>query len=265
MKILKITLALILSLSILSCESDDDSEFATDATGAINLKFDNSVGHSDFIFGSTYSKSNDESYTIETLKYIVSDIQLTKNDGSVYEYPFEDNIFIIDEADTTSGGVIVNLDGIDAANYTGITFGIGVSQERFLLGAEGQGSFLDTAQEEGMFWAWASGYKFIRLDGTYAPIPTEADSNALNIHMGSVGTSIDNYKTVSLSFPNTVIVGEDQTPDVHIVADISKIFDGTTTANFADGYDQVHMNETETGVIAENMSQMFMVHHVHNE
>ena len=59
MKITKIALALMLCLSILSCSSDDNEDLSGQ-TGDLALKFDNGVGDQDFIFGTTYNKSNNE-------------------------------------------------------------------------------------------------------------------------------------------------------------------------------------------------------------
>jgi len=265
MKILKFTFALALCALISSCSSDDDNNDNLDGqTGNVVLKFDNAVGDQDFIFGTTYNKSNNESFQLSTLKYIVSNVRLKDNEGNTFMYPVEDNAFIINEEDGNNAGEIyVTLDGIDAANYTEITFGIGIDQDRFALGAEGQGDFLDLASDEGMMWNWSTGYRFVRLDGTFSS--DTFINEPLNIHMGSVGTSLDNYREVTLEFPNTILVRENKTPEVHIVADIAKVFDGTTSVNLSEGYNQVHVSEETTPVIAANMQSMFMVHHVHND
>ena len=266
MKLLKYTFALLVCAAITSCSSDDDNntEDLTGQTGEVVLKFDNGVGDQDLIFGTAYNKSNNESFKLENAKYIISNVQFTDSDGNTFMYPANDNVFIIDETEGNNAGEIwVTLNDVDAADYVSVTFGVGIDQDRFALGAEGQGEFLDHASEEGMMWSWASGYKFIRLDGTFTT--STLTDEPLNIHMGSVGTSLDNYREVTLNFPNTVLVREDASPEVHIKADIAKVFDGTTTVNFADGYDQVHTDANETPVIADNINGMFTVHHVHND
>lgn len=269
MKLLKYTFALLACAIITACSSDDDNnnnqpEDLTGQKGSLTLKFDNAVGNQDFIFNTSYNKSNNESYKLTNLKYIISNVRVKDNNGNTFMYPTESNIFIVSEADGNNAGeIFINLSNIDAADYTEITFGLGVDQERFALGAEGQGDFLDLASEEGMMWSWAAGYKFVRFDGTYST--ASVTDQPLNIHMGSVGTSLDNYKEVTLTFPNTVRVRSNKSPEVHIVADISKVFDGITSVNFVDGYDQVHTDATKTPIIAANVQSMFMVHHVHND
>jgi len=265
MKILKFTCALLLCASIYSCSTDDDnSEDLSGQKGNVVLKFDNGVGDQDFIFGTSYNRSNGESFQLETLKYIVSNIRFKDNMGNTFMYPVNDNVFIVSEASGNNAGeILLTLKDVEAANYTEITFGIGVDQDRFALGADGQGNFLAAAQDQGMMWSWATGYKFIRFDGTYSS--ETATDEGLNFHMGSVGTSLDNYKETTLTFPNSVLVRAGKTPEIHIKADIMKAFDGVTSVNFADGYDQVHVDAVETPIIATNVASMFMVHHVHND
>ena len=262
MTITKLALTLLLCISIISCSSDNEEDL-TGQTGTLDLKFDNGVGDQDFIFGTSYNKSNGESYKLTTLKYIISNVRVKDSKGNIFNYPATDNVFIIDEANSNNAGeIFITLNDVPAADYTEITFGIGIDQARFLLGAEGQGDFLNEADAAGMLWAWATGYRFIRLDGTYSS-RTVTDA-ALNIHMGSVGTSLDNYKEVTLTFPNSVRVRETAHPEIHIEADIAKVFDGVTSVSFDDGYDQVHTSAITTPVIAENLKGIFEVHHVHN-
>ncbi|WP_308991173.1 MbnP family protein [Mariniflexile litorale] len=265
MKITKIALALLLCVSIISCSSDDEN--LEGQTGTLTLKFDNAVGDQDFIFGTSYTKSNGESFKLTSLKYIISNVRVKDSKGNVFTYPSSSNLFIVDEANGNNAGeIFITLNDVDAADYTEVTFGIGIDQERYALGADGQGDFLVQAQAAGMMWAWATGYRFMRFDGTYSSsiaVPAVVDGS-LALHMGSVGTSLDNYKEVTLTFPNTVRVRETAQPEIHIKADISKVFDGTTSVNFADGYNQVHTSAETTPVIANNLKGIFEVHHVHN-
>lgn len=263
MKILKLICALALGIAITSCSSDD-AEDLNGQTGTITLKFDNGIGDQDFIFGASYNKSNNESFKLDNVKYIISNVRLKDSEGNTFMYPSNKNAFIVDESDANNAGEIwITLDEVDATDYTEITFGIGIDQERFALGAEGQGDFLTLAEEKNMLWTWATGYKFIRFDGTFSN--ADFTDEGLNLHMGSVGTSLDNYKETTLSLPNTLKVRTDKTPEIHIKADLMKVFDGVTSVNFADGYDQVHVDKVETPIIAANVAAMFSVHHIHND
>lgn len=261
MKITKLFFALLLCVSIISCTSDDEN--LEGQTGTLTLKFDNGVGDQDFIFGTSYNKSNGESYKLTTLKYIISNVKVKNSKGNLFIYPTESNVFIVDEANGNNAGeIFIVLNNVPATDYTEITFGIGIDQDRYALGADGQGDFLAEAQEAGMMWSWATGYRFMHFDGTYTD--ATVTDGALALHMGSVGTSLDNYREVTLTLPNTVRVREKAQPEIHIKADIAKVFDGEIFVNFADGYNQVHTNAATTPVIANNLKGIFEVHHVHN-
>jgi len=268
MKLLKYTLLLVSILTI-SCSDDntDPIEDLVGQTGEIVLKFDNGVGDTDFIFETEYNKSNDESFQLTNLKYIISNVRFTDNEGNEFTYTEEDNIFIIDESEANdSGEVWLTLGGIDAADYVSVTFGVGVDQERYALGVDGQGDFLALANEKEMMWGWATGYKFVRFDGLYSVSTDDTlTEQPLNIHMGSIGTDLDNYKEITLDLPNSLIVREDTSGEIHIKADLEKVWDGIIEANFVDGYDQVHTDIVETPIIATNVVNMFEVHHVHND
>ncbi len=266
MKFIKFTFALLSCAIITSCSTDDDnsSENLTGQTGNVVIKFDNGVGDQDFVFGTSYNKSNEESFKLNNLKYIISNIRFKDNEGNTFLYPIEKNVFIVSEDEGNNAGeILLTLEDVNAANYTEVTFGIGIDQERFSKGADGQGDFLAKAQDAGMMWSWASGYKFIRFDGAFST--NTITDEGLNLHMGSVGTSLDNYKETTLSLPNSILVRADKNPEIHIKADIMKVFDGVESVNFADGYDQVHVDAVETPIIATNVAAMFSVHHVHND
>ena len=59
-------------------------------------------------------------------KYIVSNIVLTKEDGSIYVVPKSQSYFIVDEL--TSASLTLNIPNVPAANYTKVKFGIGVDK-----------------------------------------------------------------------------------------------------------------------------------------
>lgn len=279
MKFSKLLIALCVCVTVItSCTKEDDTpnntttddkggnENPKNTKGSFVLKFDNGVGDQDFAYNTVYSKSDNETYQLETLKYIISNITLKNAEGKTFEYPSDKNIFLINEAAANQAGEIkVELNDVDLADYTEVTFGVGVDQERYKLGADGQGAFLTLAKKEGMLWAWATGYRFMRFDGKYS-VKGDADKTdlPLNVHMGSVGTTLDNYRTVTLKLPNSAKVAEGKTPEVHIKADIAKVFDGATSVSFDKGYDQVHTDEKTTPVIADNFKGIFTVDHVHN-
>ncbi len=261
--ILQITLSIVF---LASCSSDNDSTEMLNGEGNIEFFFDNSMNGDDLLLGaSTYTNSNGETLTVNRFSYIVSNFKLTNSDGEVFTYPSEDSYFIISEEDQQ---LKVVLNNIPEGNYTQVSFGIGVPMDRFLQGEEAQQEFWDYARTKNMTWAWIVGYKFINFEGTYTS-PNLADANNFLVHIGSHGDALDNYREVTLNFPNTARVRTNATPDVHVVVDANHLLDGQNKFILADilnpsGTSQIMVDAERAPLVADNAMQMFEVDHIHS-
>mgnify|MGYP006165903311 CR=1 FL=1 len=138
---------------------------------------------------------------------------------------------------------------------------IGYDQAQFNAGAEGQGTMWTDAQALGMTWSWAAGYKFVKFEGTVTSA-THTDAN-YRVHTGKTG-DVYNYAEVVLDLPDNALVRTNITPQVHIMADLKKIVDGTTVINFEEGLDVMGGTKVQN-ISANNVPTMFEVHHVHND
>lgn len=255
----------VLALTTIFACSNEDSE-AISGTGKLSVEFDNSFGSNDLILSTQpNTTSQGEMLKISTVKYIVSNIVLTNEDGTTFTYPKSESYFIVDETDAVSR--FLELENIPAGNYAKIKFGIGVDQAQFNLGATGQGDFLALAQTEDMLWSWSAGYKFVALEGNFtsSAVTTEAP---FMVHTGQTGTDY-NYTDVTLNLPVKAIVRTNITPEIHVVADVSKIIDGenkiSLTANNMGGMGAMIMGGANLALITQNLSGMFSVAHVHND
>lgn len=260
MKITKYIVACFIAMSITACSSNEDEEMIT-GEGSVSVEFDNSYLTSDLLLSTaTYLANDTEEIKISDVKYIVSNIRLENEEGVIFTYPKEESYFIVSEADTDSQ--FITLSNIPAANYTKITFGIGVDQEKYLEGATDQGDFLTLAQDAGMMWSWQAGYKFFVYEGLYTSNATTTET-AFAFHMGSHGSSLDNYKEITLDLTNSARVRTDLTPEIHVVADLSNVLSGTTTFLLDDAA-QIHVDAVKSPQIATNVNSMFTIDHVHN-
>ena len=261
---IKTALALLLVITITAC-SNNDNETIT-GTGALALEFDNAFKNNNLILISqTNTTASNEVLTISTAKYIVSNIVLTKEDGTIFAYPKSESYFIIDEA--TPASLITKLQNIPAGNYTKVTFGIGIDKAQWELGATGQGDFLGKAQAAKMMWSWTAGYKFLALEGTFTS-NTITTPTPFMIHTGQTGTAY-NYTQITLDLPTKALVRTNISPDIHIITDLSKIVDGQNTIKLSDntmgGMGAMIMGGTMLESITTNVSKMFRVDHVHND
>ncbi|AWH85186.1 hypothetical protein HYN59_08645 [Flavobacterium album] len=267
MKFKLYTTALLAATALfVSCNSDDNSVNNVSGTGSLDVEFDNAFGGNDLILNTQSNiTSNSENLKISSIKYIISNIVLTKQDGTTYTYPKSQSYFIVNEADEDSH--VLELQNIPTGDYTRIKFGVGVDQAQFQLGAEGQGDFLAVAQAEDMLWSWSAGYKFLAFEGTFTS-PTVTAATPFMVHTGQTGTDY-NYTEITLDMPTKALVRTTITPDVHIIADLSKIIDGTNKIKLSDNNDggmgAMIMGGANLPLITANLSDMFSVNHVHND
>ncbi|KAA1247283.1 MbnP family protein [Aquimarina sp. RZ0] len=255
----KLSTLILIFLTIISCKDDDNTVGTdTDTIGTVNFEFKNNVGNDliDLNTGS-YTNQSNETYTISELKYIVSNIVLIKDNGDEFTYPVADSYFLINEEVAESKKV--NLVDIPSGTFTKIKFGIGVDQSKYPL--NGVNNFIPTAEESEMLWSWSAGYKFIKFEGAFTPSGgTMAD---FILHIGSHGTTLDNYKEVLLDLPGELTIGDGTTSNVAITADVAKIFDSTNTHSLEVKSD-IQVDPENAPKLAENVSTMFSVATVSN-
>ncbi|CAM4080425.1 MULTISPECIES: MbnP family protein [Flavobacterium] len=247
------------TLVLVSCSKDDESVNDVTGIGSVKLEFDQVYKDANFAANTAYINSNGEVVKVTKAKYIVSNIELVRFDGSVYTVPKSESYFIID--DLAPETTLLQLPNIPAGNYTKVKFGIGVDEAQFSLGATGQGDFLTTAQDAGMMWSWSAGYKFVAFEGTFTSATVTTDAQ-FKVHTGKTGTDY-NYTTVTLDFPDNALVRANIIPQIHIMADLSQLIDGTNKINLSE--QATIMGGTKLPLITANISNMFEVHHVHND
>lgn len=261
----KAVLILVISIFTTACSSDDEKESA-DTTGKIGLKFDNAFGDNDLILETqSNTTSGNEVLKIKLVRYIVSNIVLTKADGTTFTYPKSKSYFIADE--NSEAGYKFELTDVPTGDYVKVKFGIGVDKEQWQLGASGQGDFLAQAQAADMLWNWTAGYKFFALEGTFTSA-TVTSASPFMIHTGQTGTDY-NYTEVTLDLPTKALVRTNISPDVHIITDLSKVFNGPNKLKLTDynaeGMGAMIMGGTALPLITANIATMFKVDHVHND
>lgn len=87
-KILYKVVMVALCAFITSCSSDEQNDQTTAETGKLSLKFDNSYNNNDLILDTQIiTTANNEKLKVNVVRYIVSNIVLTKQDGTTFTYP----------------------------------------------------------------------------------------------------------------------------------------------------------------------------------
>ncbi len=263
--IIKNTIAIMaLTTLFVSCSSDDNTSPVEGTVGEVELFFDNGWAGDALTLGNTYTNGNSESLTVNRLNYIVSNFVLIKEDSSEFVYPKEESYFIISEE---AGLLTVHFENVPAGDYKQVKFGIGVDQQRYLQGESAQQSFWDLAAQHNLTWTWSTGYRFINFEGTFTSPAIEGEK-VFQIHQGS-NTATDNYREITLNFPTTVRVREDEMPNIHLKGDINVMLDGINKIKLSENLNTAGTAASIMGgenliKIAENTLLMFVVDHVHN-
>lgn len=244
----KIFTLMVLTTLLVSCTQDkeeNEQEF-----GSLELVFNNTVGTDELVLDSQmYTNGSDEGYSVSELKYIISNVELTRADNTVVTVPVERSYFVINEA----GSKKAVLDSIPVGNYTNITFGFGVDPTKYPI-ESGSMNFVPTAEEAGMLWTWSAGYKFLKFEGVYSSTTDTGDANLFVYHVGSHGANLDNYKEISLAITKEVTLST-ATEQV-IDFDVSKIFDSTYTMSLV-AKDDIQVDPENAPKIAENVRTAF--------
>jgi hypothetical protein len=259
-------LAAATTFSISSCTNE--STVAPTGDGKLSIEFDNYVGTKNLVLnGTTYKNAAGEDFTVTMLNYYVSNFKLLKADGSSYTIPQDSSYFLIREADKASQ--IVKLKNIPAGQYTGVEFMIGVDSLRNTLGLDKWYGVLDQGSHdsEGMYWAWNSGFIFLKMEGMSPAAPANVNGR-YRYHIGLFGgdktPTLNNIRTTRVMFGgNTANVGKDSAPEVHLIVDALKIFDGTTRVSIAEN--PTIMTADYSKNVANNYMNMFSFDHIHND
>ena len=123
----------------------------------LQINFRHFVGSDSLIFKTKeYVNELGQKYTVTKFKYYISNIQLINDSGKVFS---SEEYFLINEDEPQSKGFSVK--DVPPGNYKTLSFIIGVDSLRNCSGL--QEGALDPVK--GMFWAWNTGYIFLKLEG----------------------------------------------------------------------------------------------------
>ncbi len=248
---IRYTLILFTSVSLFTaCKKDPETEAIT--TGQVNLEFEHLVGNEALVLNpQQYTNANGDQFQITTFKYYISNIVLTKADGTTYKQP--ESYYLVDEDRPDSK--LITLKDVPGGEYTGLTFTVGVDSVRNVSGA--QTGALDPAQ--GMFWSWNTGYIFMKLEG-YSP---QSEKGGLTFHIGGFKTPNNTIRTLSPNLNGSkMLVAAGKAPQVHLKVDVLEMFQTPQIIKFADL--STSMGGPASVTVADNYRDMFRVDHIHN-
>lgn len=267
MKQIKNLLPILFLITVLVFNACKKEETIDTTPGTVEIELDHRWGTQVFNFNQTVVTPAGDSAIFTAFKYYVSNVKLLKDDGTEYAMPNSYYLVNHDSASTKS----LNFSNIPAGNYNGISFSIGVDSAKSVSALDQRTGVLDPAGAgKGMYWAWNSGYIFVKLEGTSpsAPIDSVTQKRRFWYHIGGFGgyssKTINNLKTVTLKSSTTsATVNGSSNPNFHLIVDVKEFFQDPTALSIKN-YPVVMFAPYST-TIADNYKDMIKLDHIHND
>lgn len=233
-------------LFLTSCKEDPIVE---PKTGELSVEIEHVWGMTEepFLFeeAMVHPMSGD-TLTITTMTYYVSNLALTKTDGSVWK---EENSYRLIDPQTNT----FDLNGIPTGSYTSMTLTIGVDSLRNCSGLQ-EGALNPS---NGMFWSWNTGYIFVRCEGQCPSSPT----GAFTYHLGGYLPPNSAIQSRTLSFgSNVLVIQPNAKPTLHLKSNVAKLWHGPVKV---EDLSAVHMPGSEAVSMVSNFADGFRFDHIH--
>jgi len=220
----------------------------------LRIEISHTVGEAPLRLGQTYRAASGEEWSAERLRYYLSNFRLRREDGGWFVNPqsAQDSrgYFLVDEAEAASKRFAIGP--LPAGRYGGVEFLLGVDALRNNAGA--QTGTLDPAR--GMFWTGNTGYIFFVFEGRS---PQSADAaQAVVWHVGGGGAEA---RRVFLPFTTPLEVSAEQGAELHLDADLARLFDGVHRLRTAQL--PTAMEPAAAAELADNAATLFKLDHIH--
>ncbi len=215
--------------------------------GKLILQFENYVGDKPLIMDTVFYKNSfGQSYTVSMFKYYVGNFHLKNSNGQEF---ISKGYFLLNQEDKNSMKIII--DSIPQGEYSATSFTLGVDSIDNCSGA--QSGALDPIN--GMFWAWNTGYVFLKMEGK-SPA-SKSTAKQLEFHIGGYKEPNNCIRIIHLKLNQSIQVKEKKTNIVRIKADVSHLFSGANSIDFSKLSSVTDYRNAKA--IADNYSTLFSV------
>lgn len=242
-----LSLATLLLLGASACNKNKDK-----ATGTLEIAFEHVWGMDEAAFNLNTDyvhPMNNEALNFSTFKYYVSNIILTKEDGT--QWKDSNSYYLIDLSKPTS--LTLALNKVPVGTYKSMTYTLGVDSTRNVSGA--QTGALSTAN--GMFWNWNSGYIMLKAEGT----SPASSSGSFAFHLGGF-SGVNNIVTTKTANFDTekLLINDEHACEIHMKASPSYLLCNDAVANGAN----VMMPGVRAKKLALDFYSSVVFEHLHN-
>lgn len=175
---------MIFVLTLQACKEDDNPK---PTESSILFKFDHYIDGDPVTFNQIkYTNAFGNEYSVETLKYFISNIRLTEDDGTEI---LVDGEYYVDATDESTTQPLNGVD-IPVGDYTSVSFVFGLNEDNNIAGR------FPNPPENNMEWpqALGTGYHYMKLEGK---IDSTGTINNFQAHTGPTNGN-QNYIDVTL-------------------------------------------------------------------
>ncbi len=178
--------------------------------GNLNLQFINAANGVAIAMGAnpSYTSANGQSFSVNVLKYFISNVSFYKTDGSQVKL---NNYTLIDNDPTAPQSKVVG-NNLPSGIYNKVVFHIGVDKSK----NDGSDNAGDLNKGNGMYWAWL-GYTFFKHEGSF--INNVGQTKPMLFHYGGQSQYSGD---ITFALPNVEINGN--TKDVVLQLNTEKIY-----------------------------------------
>ena len=198
------------------------AEYGSKKNKTITIQFHHYAGNALLTLDTSNYKNNlGQLFTVTKFKYYISNITLIEQDNS--ELKLQGYYLVNEEESNTKK---INIQNTSEKNYSAIKFTIGVDSIHNCSGI--QSGDLDPLK--GMFWAWNTGYIFLKLEGNSPQSKTPGHN--FEYHIGGFMEPNNCIRKVTLNLSHHLISATKENQMINIKVDISEILKNPIDIDF---------------------------------
>lgn len=239
-----VTICLLCLLSLLPLGEGLGMRVFAPSKTKLTITFINYCGTHVLNIDSTYKNQLGQPFTVTNIKYYISNIYLIKSKGDKQAIK---GYYLIDELDEATKQI--HATDIPDGEYSAIEYLIGVDSLHNCSGV--QGGALDPIK--GMFWAWNTGYIFLKFDGT-SPF-SKSNGHVLEFHIGGYRSPNNCIRKVTLNFKTPLVINTSNNKTINIKTDILQLFKSPMVIDFSKLSSVTDFHNATT--LADNYAGMF--------
>lgn len=169
-----------------------------------------------------YVNDRKQAYTISKFTYYLSNFELVNTDKKDV---IVNGSYLIDEEEPSSKRI--DLTQLKSGSYRSIRFLIGVDSLHNCSGA--QSGALDPVHA--MFWAWNTGYIFLKLEGKSNS--STAPGHLFEYHIGGYKSPANSIRVVEITFPEPLVITDKKTTTLNLEVNVAEILKTPQSIDFS--------------------------------